>query len=207
MIYGERIRFRAIERADLPTSVSWINDPEVRQGGIYLPFSLADEEDWFEGMRKRPVDEHYLAIEASQPRERADLPGEQAGLPSEAGLPGVKPGELTIEGAEEHWKLIGSCGFFNLDSRNRSSEFGIMIGDKSCWNQGYGTEAVRLLVQHGFNTLNLNRIYLRVLENNPRAIRAYEKAGFTHEGRQRQAEFREGKYVDMLVMSMLKEEF
>jgi RimJ/RimL family protein N-acetyltransferase len=194
MIFGERIRFRGVERADLPTFVKWINDPEVRHGiGIYLPFTMADEDDWFEEMRKRPADEHNLAIEVHQ-------------LGEQAGLPGIKPGEPVPEVSEEHWKLIGSCGFFNLDQRNRSSEFGIMIGDKSYWNKGYGTEAVRLLCQHGFNTLNLNRVYLRVLENNLRAIRAYEKAGFTHEGRQRQAEFREGKYIDMLVMSMLKAE-
>jgi RimJ/RimL family protein N-acetyltransferase len=159
----------------------WINDPEVQHGiSIYLPFSMADEEEWFEGMRKHPADEHNFAIEVR--------------------LPATDTGE----GA---WKMIGSCGFFSLDGRNRSSEFGIMIGDKSYWNQGYGTEAVRLLVQHGFNTLNLNRIFLRVLENNPRAIRAYEKAGFTHEGRQRQAEFKDGKYINLLVMSILKDEF
>jgi RimJ/RimL family protein N-acetyltransferase len=194
MIFGERIRFRGVERGDLPTFVKWINDPEVRHGiGIYLPFTTADEDGWFEEMRKRPADEHNLAIEVLRP-------GEQAGIP------GIKPDEPAPEISEEHWKLIGSCGFFNLDQRNRSSEFGIMIGDKSYWDRGYGTEAVRLLCQHGFNTLNLNRIYLRVLENNPRAIRAYEKAGFTHEGRQRQAEFRKGKYIDMLVMSMLKGE-
>ena len=181
MIIGERIRFRAIDRDDLPTFVNWINDPEVRQGiGIYLPFSMADEEDWFEKMRAHPADEHNLAIEVSEQVE---------------------------EEGKGNWKIIGSCGFFNLDGRNRSSEFGIMIGDKSYWNKGFGTEAVRLLVQHGFNTLNLNRIYLRVLENNPRAIRAYEKAGFTHEGQQRQAEFKDGKYIDMLVMSILKDEF
>ncbi len=181
MIIGEHLRFRAIERDDLPTFLKWINDPEVRQGiSIYLPFSMADEEDWFEGMRKHPADEHNLAIEVHEPDE---------------------------EGGKENWKMIGSCGFFNLDGRNRSSEFGIMIGDKSYWNKGFGTEAVRLLVQHGFNTLNLNRIYLRVLENNPRAIRAYEKAGFTHEGRQRQAEFKDGRYIDLLMMSMMKDEF
>ncbi len=103
--------------------------------------------------------------------------------------------------------MIGGCGFFNLDDRNRSAEFGISIGDKTCWDKGYGTEAVRLLCRHGFDTLNLNRIYLRVLETNPRAIRAYEKAGFTHEGRQRQAWYKDGRYLDFLVMSILKEEF
>ncbi len=181
MIFGERIRFRGIDKDDLTTFIKWVNDPEVLRGtSIYLPLAMADEEDWFEAMRKRPLDEHNLAIEVSA-----------AG----AG------------GGEGSWKLIGSCSFFNLDHRNRSSEFGIMIGEKSYWNKGYGTEAVRLLCQHGFNTLNLNRIYLRVFETNPRAIRAYEKVGFTHEGRQRKAEFREGKYIDVLVMSILKDEF
>jgi RimJ/RimL family protein N-acetyltransferase len=191
VIYGKRIRFRAIDRDDLPAFVKWINDPQVRQGiGIYLPFSQADEEDWFDKTRNRPIEEHNLAIEARQPGERADQPGEQAGLPDEEG-----------------WKMIGSCGFFNFDHRNRSSELGIMIGDKSYWNQGYGTEAVRLLLQHGFNTLNLNRIYLRVFANNLRAIHIYEKAGFVHEVRQRQAEFRDGQYIDLLVMSILRDEF
>jgi RimJ/RimL family protein N-acetyltransferase len=82
-----------------------------------------------------------------------------------------------------------------------------MIGEKSYWNRGCGTEAVRLLAQHGLNPLNLNRIFLHVFENNPRAIRSYEKAGFTHEVRERQAEFKDGKYIDVLVMSMLKDEF
>jgi RimJ/RimL family protein N-acetyltransferase len=195
MIFGERIRFRGVERDDLPAINKWINDPEVRQGiGNYLPSSMVDEEDWFEEMRKHPADEHNLAIEVR-------IPGERVGLPD------VKPGEPAMEGDEEHWKLIGSCKFFNLDQHNRSSEFGIMIGDKSYWKREYGTEAVRLMVKHGFHTLNLHRIFLRVLETNPRAIRAYEKAGFIHEGRQRQAEFRDGKYFDMLVMSMLNDEF
>ena len=180
MIFGDRIRFRAVERADLSAFLKWVNDPEVLRGiGIYLPFSMEDEEEWFEAMRKRSPDEHNFAIEVVN---------------------------TDSEGDQEQWKLIGSCGFFNLDQRNRSTEFGIMIGEKAYWNQGYGTESVRLLCQHGFHTLHLHRIYLRVLETNPRAIRAYEKAGFTHEGRQRQAEFRDGKYIDMLVMSMLMDE-
>ena len=184
MIFGERIRFRGIDKDDLTTFIKWVNDPEVLRGtGIYLPLAMADEQDWFETVRKKPLDEHNLAIEANLPGERPESP---------------------VEGV---WKLIGSCSFFNLDHRNRSTEFGIMIGEKSYWNKGYGTEAVRLLCRHGFNTLNLNRIFLRVFETNPGAVRVYEKAGFTHEGRQRQAEFRDGKYIDVLVMSILKDEF
>ena len=194
MITGERVRFRAVERDDLPTFVKWLNDPEVRQGIlIYHPFSQAEEENWYEGMLKHPIDEHVLGIEVRLPSERV-------------GMPKVE-GETSTQAKKEHWKLIGSLAFTNIDWRNRSSEFGIMIGDKAYWNQGYGTEAVRLLVKHGFNTLNLNRIFLHVFENNPRAIRAYEKVGFVHEGKLRQAEFKDGIYIDILVMSILKDEF
>jgi diamine N-acetyltransferase len=181
MIIGNRIRFRGVERSDLPTFVIWLNDPAVKQGVmIHHPFSQAEEENWYEEMIKLPIDQHVMGIEAR---------------------------ETDSEDGEEQWKLIGSLAFNEIDWRNRAAEFGIMIGDKNYWNRGYGTEAVRLLVNHGFTTLNLNRIFLRVFENNPRAIRAYEKAGFIHEGRLRQAEFRDGKYIDILMMSLLKDEF
>jgi diamine N-acetyltransferase len=181
MIYGERIRFRAVDREDLPTFVRWLNDPEVQQGiMIYHPFSQAQEENWFDSMIKRPVEEQVLGIEAKEP-------------PDEAGI--------------ENWKLIGSLGFADISWRIRSAEFGIMIGEKEYWGKGYGTEAVRLLTQYGFNTLNLNRIFLRVFEDNHRAIRAYEKAGFTLEGRMRQAEFRHGTYLDVLIMSAVRSDF
>jgi diamine N-acetyltransferase len=108
---------------------------------------------------------------------------------------------------EEGWHTIGNSGFHNLDWRNRSAEVGIFIGDKSYWNQGYGTEAMHLLLEIAFGTLNLHRVYLRVFEDNSRAIRAYEKAGFVHEGRMRQAEFRRGSYHDVLLMSVLRPEW
>ncbi len=64
-----------------------------------------------------------------------------------------------------------------------------------------------LLLRHGFATLNLNRIYLRVYAENKRAIRTYEKAGFVHEGRMRQGVYKHGKYFDVLFMSVLREEW
>lgn len=115
---------------------------------------------------------------------------------------------LSIEIREgETWRLIGNCGFHKIDHRVRSAEVGIFIGDKSCWNQGYGTEVMRLLLKIGFETLNLNRIFLQVDEANVGAIRAYEKAGFVLEGRLRQATYREGVYADILLMSVLRSEY
>ena len=105
------------------------------------------------------------------------------------------------------WLPIGNCGLHNIDWRNRSTEAGIFIGEVKRWNQGFGTEAMQLLLAHGFETLNLHRIALRVYENNPGAIRSYEKAGFTVEGRQRQAEFQGGKYWDVILMSVLHSEW
>jgi diamine N-acetyltransferase len=108
---------------------------------------------------------------------------------------------------EDAWAPVGSCGFHAIDHRLRSGEVAIFIGDKSCWDQGYGAETMRLLIRHGFDTLNLNRIYLRVYETNTRAIRSYERAGFIHEGRMRQAMYQHGRYIDVLLMSVLRQEW
>ncbi|OGO30422.1 MAG: hypothetical protein A2Z16_00110, partial [Chloroflexi bacterium RBG_16_54_18] len=77
---------------------------------------------------------------------------------------------LTIEVQPEgSWRAIGNIAFFNLDWRVRMAEVGILIGEKEFWNQGYGTETMRLFLKHGFETLNLNRIFLVVYANNARA--------------------------------------
>lgn len=107
----------------------------------------------------------------------------------------------------DDWRHIGSTGYERLEWNNRSAEFGIFIGDKTYWNQGYGTEATRLMVKHGFETLNLHRICLRVYETNPRAIRAYEKVGFVKEGIMRDAVYRNGCYINALLMSILRSEW
>ncbi|MCF6277901.1 MAG: GNAT family N-acetyltransferase [Anaerolineales bacterium] len=105
------------------------------------------------------------------------------------------------------WRLIGNSGFHDFDAIAHSAEVGIMLGDKSIWHQGYGTEVMRLLLKHGFETLNLNRIQLHVYADNRWAIRTYEKIGFVHEGRKRQALFKNGQYRDSLLMSVLRSEW
>ena len=107
----------------------------------------------------------------------------------------------------EGWKPIGNIGLHEIDWINRHTELGIFIGEKQHWNQGYGRDAIRLVLRYGFQSLNLNRIYLRVFETNPRGIHSYENAGFKLEGRLREDIFLNGKYRDTLIMSVLRSEW
>lgn len=107
----------------------------------------------------------------------------------------------------EGWHLIGNLSLMHLDWRSRQAEVGIFIGDKAYWNQGYGRDAMVLLLRHAFYNLGLNRVYLRVYETNPRAQHSYRKAGFVQEGLLRQAHFQNGKFIDVLQMSVLRSEW
>lgn len=116
--------------------------------------------------------------------------------------------QLTVDMRDgDGWRTIGSTSFFDFDWRNRSAEFGIMIGDKTAWNQGYGTEATELMLDHAFGTLNLHRVLLRVYDFNRRAIRAYEKAGFVLEGTLREDSYVNGEYIDTHLMGVLRQEW
>lgn len=107
----------------------------------------------------------------------------------------------------ERWLHVGGCGLFDYEDKARRAELGIMIGNKERWDQGIGTDATRTLVQHGFKTLNLNRIKLRVFEFNQRAIAVYRRLGFIEEGRLRQEEYQQGRYWDTVVMGLLRSEW
>jgi UDP-4-amino-4,6-dideoxy-N-acetyl-beta-L-altrosamine N-acetyltransferase len=102
---------------------------------------------------------------------------------------------------------IGNIGLHQLDWIHRSAEMGIVIGEKEFWGRGYGSDAVQTLLGLAFEELNLHRVSLKVYEDNARAIRAYEKSGFQHEGCLRDAIYRKGRYYDELVMSVLRHEF
>jgi RimJ/RimL family protein N-acetyltransferase len=102
---------------------------------------------------------------------------------------------------------IGSTGLHSISARERHAEFGIMLGERECWGQGYGTAAARLILNHGFNQLNLHRIFLRVFDHNLRGQASYRKLGFVDEGRLRQHQWREDGWHDMLYMGLLRDEF
>jgi len=104
-------------------------------------------------------------------------------------------------------QAIGRCLLFAVDQINRNGMLGIVIGEKECWGQGYGQEAVGLLLDYAFNLLNLNSIMLGVLDFNERAIYCYEKVGFKQIGRRRQARIFGDRKCDAVLMDILAEEF
>ena len=102
---------------------------------------------------------------------------------------------------------IGSTVLSKISSVHKRAMFGIFIGDKKYWGQGYGTEACRLIVEYGFRKLKLHRIELELIAYNIRAQKSYQKVGFRVEGKLRDHYFRGGDWHDQIVMGLLREEY
>ncbi|MTI31294.1 GNAT family N-acetyltransferase, partial [Xanthovirga aplysinae] len=100
-------------------------------------------------------------------------------------------------------ELIGYAGITKISKTNHSGEFYILIGEKKLWGLGIGTEVTRKILQIGFSEKGLHRIMLTVSDPNIGGCKAYERSGFKLEGRLRDACFRNGKYHDKLLMSIL----
>lgn len=104
-------------------------------------------------------------------------------------------------------ELLGNCGIQNISQLHRIAEVGIFIGEEHNRNKGYGAEVLNLLLDYGFNYLNMNNIMLNVKSFNERAIACYKKAGFKECGRRRESYFLNGKYYDDIQMDILAREF
>ncbi|HRY83393.1 MAG TPA: GNAT family protein [Candidatus Cloacimonadota bacterium] len=104
-------------------------------------------------------------------------------------------------------KVIGNCGLHEINEIHRRAVFGIFIGEKTYWNQNIGAEATALILDYGFNILNLNNITLEVVAYNHRAIRCYEKVGFKKVGVRRNYVFMAGAYHDVMIYDILATEF
>jgi RimJ/RimL family protein N-acetyltransferase len=107
---------------------------------------------------------------------------------------------------EADGQVIGACDLHRIDHFNQRCELGIALG-RDYWGKGFGQDAVRTLVDYAFSHLNMNRVSLQVLADDPRAIGAYRKVGFVEEGRLRQPAWVQGGFHDELVMSVLREEW
>lgn len=102
---------------------------------------------------------------------------------------------------------IGNVALDTIDYISRCAEFSIIIGEKKAWGRGYGREAGRLIITHGFCTLNLHRISCGTLETNIAMIRLARYLKMEQEGCRRQAIFKNGRYLDVIEFGVLAKEF
>ncbi len=182
ILIGEKVRLRPVEERDLPCFVEWLADREVTRwlAAMGQPPTLEDEREWYESKRLDPENVMW-SIETLR----------------------VLPHDPTHSGQAE-WRLAGNVEL-RLTPRARRAEMGIAIQDKTQWNRGLGTDAVRLVLDYAFNDLDLNRVELTTDEENARAIRCYEKSGFAREGLLRQHRLIDGRFGNTIVMSVLRE--
>jgi RimJ/RimL family protein N-acetyltransferase len=119
---------------------------------------------------------------------------------------GGKRASFAIEDLADN-VLVGFAHLSDIDWPCRSAQFGIVVGDVALQDCGIGIEATELTIVYGFDTLNLERIELRVIDDNPCARHIYTKLGFVEEGRLRRAAFVNGDVTDAIIMGLLRQEF
>ncbi len=175
---GKLVRLRGYERTDLDAVMKWINDEEVTQ-------FLGGE---------------ILALPQSSIAEMKFIEASAGRVPSSADQ------SFVIETLADR-KYLGGVAFHAINWHNRAAGVGIVIGDKSYWGRGYGSDAMRVLMRIGFDKLNLHRLWLHVYDFNQRAIASYEKCGFKREGVLRKERFHKGSYCDTIVMGILADEY
>lgn len=107
----------------------------------------------------------------------------------------------------EEDNIIGVIYLLDIDYLNRNGVLHIMIGNQVSRNNGAGTFAVKEILNHAFNNYNLNRVELEVLSTNEFAQNFYKKLGFVSEGIKRKCIYKNGNYIDMIIMSILKDEW
>ncbi len=98
---------------------------------------------------------------------------------------------------------LGTVGLKNIDYIHRKAEMSVVIGSRAEAGKGFGTEAVKLICQYGFEMLNLNKIYLKFIEFNEQAAKVYQKVGFQTVGKLQEDVFYRGNYHDQVYMELL----
>jgi RimJ/RimL family protein N-acetyltransferase len=120
----------------------------------------------------------------------------------------LKSGKSRIFAIEdENGSHIGNIGLHNIDNENRSTSLGIVVGERSRWGMGYGSDALVTVLRYAFRELGMHKVSLRVFHNNERAIKSYKRCGFKKEGVMREQVFKDGKFHNLFIMSILDREF
>ncbi|MEJ2765945.1 GNAT family protein [Photobacterium sp. MCCC 1A19761] len=164
------------------------------------PLDVDDTDEFYLWACNREVTQFSISS-YSYPKSKTDISKWLAGINNDS-----KSISLGIT-CGETGRLIGYAGIASISTLNRCGEYFILIGDKEYWGKGIGTEVTKLVTDYGFKDLGLHRIELTAYATNPSAIRAYEKAGYVHEGVKRQSGYRNGQFIDKVQMSVLSHEW
>jgi len=105
---------------------------------------------------------------------------------------------------DEDQQLMGYTGIAGINSVDKNGEYFILIGEKNQWGKGHATRITALVVEMAFQQLKLHRIFLTAGAENLGAVKAYERAGFRHEGVMKEAFYRDGKFSDKIFMGMIR---
>ena len=103
--------------------------------------------------------------------------------------------------------LIGTIGLHKIDLTNRNTDLSIVIGNKKYWRKKIGKEAVRLMLCHAFNKLNLHKVTAGMVEENIASYKLFASLGFKKEARLREQNFAYGRYQDVIKLGILKSEY
>jgi len=177
MLKGEKVILRPVKRSDISYFLKWFNDMEVTQ---YLMMYLPLTE---------MAEEKWIEEMAG---------GDSAG----------KDAHFVIETIGSDTNIpVGIIGLHGINPKDHNAMFGIVIGEMDYWSKGYGAEATRLLLNYGFQQLNLHRIGSAAFAFNERSIKLHKRVGFIEEGRQRQAMFKNGEFHDIVEFGLLRDEW
>lgn len=175
----------------------------LASGQVYLrPFEASDAETY----RRWRADAEPMALAGwheRAPLSLAQVERRIAGLVEDQG----KDAYTFVICLAADDRPIGEVMLADIDRVNGSAQVGIFIGEPAEWGKGYGTDAVRAVVDFGFAELRLERIWLEVWTENPRAQRSYEKAGFVREATLRHDRWEGGRFTDGHIMSILRDEW
>jgi RimJ/RimL family protein N-acetyltransferase len=180
LFQGKLVRFAAPQRSEIDKIVAWWGDSEYLGNlmiGMIMPQTVEEAQRWFD---QRVNAEHNWFQPPNPNWQIRTLANDN---------------------------LIGFFALNEVDWKNMSCWVAIGIGDRAYWSRGYGTDAMRIGLRYAFLEMGLNRVQLMVFAFNERAIGSYKKVGFQIEGIRRQAIYRDGKFNDVVHMSMLRPEW
>lgn len=164
---AEKVYLRPITSADTAKIVAWRNQDFVRKNFIYQqPFTEEGHTAWLrEQVEPGHVAQFIICVAAGDGLQKDDAAARNSGTRDEG----------RAEGA---CREIGSVYLRDIDREKGEAEYGIFIGESDALGCGYGTQAAERMLEYGFGTLGLKKIFLRLLKDNIKALRSYEKAGF-----------------------------